>query len=132
VDRESFVQGNKGVYIHDKFSEKIKTFEINIINLLDFDLQLVTAQKFIKFYVHEYKLRCCDLINNLKMMKHVINLEKEAVFFSLIMLHDISFLNCLESSKALACMALACEGIKLNSVLSKEVLDELVKWVFFI
>ena len=118
---------------HDKFSqEEIIMMERDILNILDWDILLITTYDAIKTFLSDFYVNNRNMINNLKMEIICYDLEIISIFLSkLVCLHEAFFKynKCIE---AISIIIAAFDILRSNYKMSKEAENFLRQWLLFL
>ena len=118
---------------HDKFGEhEIIIMERNILEILDWDILLITTYDTVKTFLSDFYVNNRDMINNLRMDKICYNLEIISIFLcKLISLHDSFFKYC-KCIKAISIIIAAFDILRSNYNINKEAENFLRQWLLFL
>ena len=118
---------------HDKFSQQeIIEMEKDILQVLDWDILLITTYDVIKTYLSDFYVNNRVMINNLNMDIICYDLEIISIFLSkLICLHDV-FFKYNKCIKAISIIIAAFDILRSNYKMSKEAENFLRQWLLFL
>ena len=118
---------------HDKFShEEIIKMERDILEILDWNILLITTYDAIKTFLSDFYVNNRDMINNLKMENICYDLEIISIFLcKLISLHE-SFFKYNKCIKAISIIIAAFDILRSNYNISKEAENFLRQWLLFL
>ena len=118
---------------HDKFShDEIIKMERSILEILDWDILLITTYDTVKTFLSDFYVNNRDMINNLKMETICYDLEIISIFLcKLVSLHD-SFFKYNKCIKAISIIIAAFDILRSNYNMSKEAENFLRQWLLFL
>ena len=118
---------------HDKFTqEEIIMMERDILNILDWDILLITTYDSIKTFLSDFYVNNRNMINNLKMDIICYDLEIISIFLSkLVCLHE-AFFKYNKCIKAISIIIAAFDILRSNYKMSKESENFLRQWLLFL
>ena len=118
---------------HDKFTqEEIIMMERDILQILDWDILLITTYDSIKTFLSDFYVNNRNMINNLKMDIICYDLEIISIFLSkLVCLHE-AFFKYNKCIKAISIIIAAFDILRSNYKMSKEAENFLRQWLLFL
>ena len=118
---------------HDKFThQQIIMMERDILNVLDWDILLITTYDVVKTFLSDFYVNNRDMINNLKMDTICYDLEIISIFLSkLICLHE-AFFKYNKCIRAISIIIASFDILRSNYKMSKEAENFLRQWLLFL
>jgi len=118
---------------HDKFTQNdIIMMERDILNVLDWDIILITDYDVVKTFLSDFYVNNRDMINNLKLDIICYDLEIISIFLcKLVSLHD-SFFRYNKCIKAISIIIASFDILRSNYKMSKEAENFLRQWLLFL
>ena len=118
---------------HDRFTqEEIIMMERDILQILDWDILLITTYDSIKTFLSDFYVNNRNMINNLKMDIICYDLEIISIFLSkLVCLHE-AFFKYNKCIKAISIIIAAFDILRSNYKMSKEAENFLRQWLLFL
>ena len=118
---------------HDKFNEKqITKLEKDMLNILDWDMVLITTYDVIKTFLADFNVNNSEMIQNLKLEIIVYDIEIISIFLAkLISLHESFFKynNCI---KAIGIIIAAFDILRSNYNISQDAENFIRQWLLFL